>query len=182
MTASATVTLIRHSAFLNRIRAYRVFVDHREVGKVKNGETTTFEVSSGKHVLSVKVDWARSAPLEVAVEAGGNVEVDCITSPDPVQIMRAGFGRPSTHLSLHRRDQPGAVSENAKRLTRVDTSGVKNALLWFVSCIVVGFVVSLIVSGAVQPAELADSISYALGQLSVLLGVVGAVWIFVRRS
>lgn len=116
MTGHATITLVRQAAHPNRIRAYRVFVDDREVATVKNGSTTTVDISAGKHQLFVKVDWVRSAPLELVVQPGDNVHVDCLTSPDPMQILLASFGRPSTHISLHRRDEPGRLSDTAAQL------------------------------------------------------------------
>jgi len=181
MAENATITLVRHSAYPNRIRAYRVFADNREIGTVKNGSTTTVAVPSGKHQMFVKLDWVRSTPLELVIEPGEHIHVDCVTSLDPVQMALAGFGRPSTHISLHRRDEQGRLSDKSAQLPRVDKSKLLKALLWFAGCIAAGFLVSILVSNMVQSDAAGDRLSYLIGQVSVIVATVGAGWIFVRR-
>jgi hypothetical protein len=182
MTDTATITLVRHSAHVSRLRAYRIFVDDREVARAKNGASVTLEVSSGTHRVFVKRDWVRSHPLEVALGAGEHIEVDCVTSPDPIQLLHAGFGRPSGHISLHRRDEAGRPSAHVAALTRVDKSAPKKAALWFAGCVAVGFAASILIGWLVKPDAVGDRLSLLVGEVSGFVGVVGAGWILIRRS
>lgn len=52
----------------DRFRSYKVFIDDREVGKLKRGESATFELSPGTHTVQVAIDWKRSASFTVSGE------------------------------------------------------------------------------------------------------------------
>lgn len=55
----------------DRARAYKVLVDGRESGEVKNGETLDVAADSGEHVVQLKLDWTRSPKVSVSVSDGG---------------------------------------------------------------------------------------------------------------
>jgi hypothetical protein len=39
------------------LRAYKVVVDGKTVGEIRNGETKEFPMSAGQHDVSLKIDW-----------------------------------------------------------------------------------------------------------------------------
>lgn len=73
----ATIEVSRRSANSYRLRAFRVLVDDREVGRVKNKGRTLLRVSAGKHVVRVKVDWCESLPIEADAAVGGVTRLIC---------------------------------------------------------------------------------------------------------
>jgi hypothetical protein len=50
----------------DRLRAYKVLIDERDVGRVKRGQSATFELSPGSHTVQVAIDWTRSRRFEVS--------------------------------------------------------------------------------------------------------------------
>ena len=47
------LTLNRKKSFVGALIAYKVFIDNNVVGKIKNGETLTFDVIPGQHTISI---------------------------------------------------------------------------------------------------------------------------------
>lgn len=61
----------------NRRRAYEVLLDGALVGEVHHGRDGVFEVEPGRHVVEVRIGWARSRRLEIGVAAGAEAVVTC---------------------------------------------------------------------------------------------------------
>jgi len=76
-----------HKAWVDRARAYRVLVDGGEVGRVRDGDTETYDVAPGQHTVQLKVDWARSRPIEVQVPDGGEARVRCRGNASPLTAL-----------------------------------------------------------------------------------------------
>ena len=53
----------------DRLRAYKVLIDEREVGRLKRGQSATFELSPGCHTVQVVIDWKRSGSFDVPGDA-----------------------------------------------------------------------------------------------------------------
>jgi hypothetical protein len=70
------VTRVRLSS-RDRFRSYPFFIDGRRVGSLRRGETERYQVIPGPHVVMIKVDWAGSAPLDVSVQPGETVRLEC---------------------------------------------------------------------------------------------------------
>jgi uncharacterized membrane protein YhdT len=67
---ASKIILSRNNEFLNRTRAYRVFIDGEEVGKIGNATTEEFQLAEGKHTIKCKIDWCSSG--EHTIETNGN--------------------------------------------------------------------------------------------------------------
>ena len=67
----ATVTFTRGHHYPDRLRAYKVLVDGEVVGRLRAGQTIEVDVQPGLHVVQARIDWCRSAPLEVNVGPRG---------------------------------------------------------------------------------------------------------------
>jgi hypothetical protein len=61
----------------DRRRAYRIYVDDREVGHIRAGEVTCVRVPPGERIVSVRIDWARSNSLAVLLEPGERSYLYC---------------------------------------------------------------------------------------------------------
>lgn len=54
------IKIKRDSGYADRIRAYKVILDEKVIGEIKNGQEVTLEVPKGNHQLYLKIDWCRS--------------------------------------------------------------------------------------------------------------------------
>jgi hypothetical protein len=66
----------------DRFRAYRVFVDGKECGRVKRGGTVSIPAAEGRHVVHLRIDWCRSRPQHVVVAQGSTTELVCYPGSD----------------------------------------------------------------------------------------------------
>ncbi|WP_409290594.1 hypothetical protein [Peribacillus sp. SCS-37] len=66
----AAIQLQRTSQFATKMRAYRIYLDGEEAGKVKNGETKKIDVGAGTHTLELVIDGCRSERIELTAGRG----------------------------------------------------------------------------------------------------------------
>lgn len=59
----ATIKIQRTSELNNRLRDYQIYIDGEKIGKIADGETKDFLISSGKHSIVVKIDWCSSPEI-----------------------------------------------------------------------------------------------------------------------
>jgi hypothetical protein len=71
----------RADRYADQLGQYRVIVDGREIGRVANGESTSFQVDPGKHTIQLRIQWCASPPLEFESTPGATVVVEC-SAPD----------------------------------------------------------------------------------------------------
>ena len=69
---SAKIIINRKSQWMNRMRAFKIFVDDQEVGSVKNGNSEELVVEEGVHVVYLKFGFYRSAPLTLTLNKSEN--------------------------------------------------------------------------------------------------------------
>ena len=77
----------RANAYQDRARAYKVVLDGEEVGRVKRGESVSFDAAPGAHQLQLKIDWATSEPLSVDVVAGQDLHFECWPNAKPLTAL-----------------------------------------------------------------------------------------------
>lgn len=89
----AEIALERPQGYrVDRRRAYRVFIDDQEAGRIKSGETEVFDVLPGSHHLQLRVDWASSERL--LAEVSDNAQAKFVCKPrigDNKISISAGF-------------------------------------------------------------------------------------------
>jgi len=73
----ATIVVKRTSQFMNKFRSIQIYIDGRQVGIVKDGQSVSFRVASGRHEVYAKIDWQTSRPLDLAVEPGRSITLEC---------------------------------------------------------------------------------------------------------
>jgi hypothetical protein len=61
----------------DRIRKYRIILDDTEIGRIRAGESLSFDVDSGDHQLSLKIDWGASQTLTFATIENKVIEFGC---------------------------------------------------------------------------------------------------------
>src|ERR1700680_3421316 len=58
-------------------RSYKVIVDGRMVGRVRNGQQQDFVVTPGQHRIRIKVDWSGSRDVSLVLENGESRTLVC---------------------------------------------------------------------------------------------------------
>jgi len=62
----------------DHLRSYKVVLDGEAVGRLRPGESCTFDVAPGPHELFLKIDWGRSEKIDVDVTAGQTARFCCV--------------------------------------------------------------------------------------------------------
>jgi hypothetical protein len=70
MEKQARIIINRSSEWMNRVRAFKVFIDGEQVGTIKNGGAEEFKIDPGVHTVVCKVDWCSSQELGIVVSDG----------------------------------------------------------------------------------------------------------------
>jgi hypothetical protein len=79
------VIVRRQKAFRqDRLRNYRVYVDGTEVTKVANGMEARIPVSAGEHWVILRIDWCRSNPVKIQLQAGEVAILECGPNATPL--------------------------------------------------------------------------------------------------
>jgi hypothetical protein len=79
----ARIEIKRKKRFADRLRSYEIELDGNIIGNLKAGETFIRELPAGRYNLRLKIDWAGSNTLELAIlndevlyfEASNNVPI-----------------------------------------------------------------------------------------------------------
>ena len=71
------LVLRRGGGFRDILRAYRIIVDGREVGKINRNSEIRIPVSAGKHAVQLKIDWCSSSELIISVADGISMALEC---------------------------------------------------------------------------------------------------------
>jgi hypothetical protein len=86
----------------DRVRAYRIFIDGTEAGRVRHGATWKLAVPPGSHRMRLAIDWGRSPEAGFDVQPGETACFRCGPSAGSWRIlydMTIGWGR---YISLRR--------------------------------------------------------------------------------
>lgn len=66
------LVITRKGDFFNRRQRYKVFINGKEAGTVKNDETQEYELEPGTHTVQLKVLWTTSPLFTVNITDGKN--------------------------------------------------------------------------------------------------------------
>ncbi len=72
----AKLILKRTSEWVNSMRHISIYLNEKKIDSIANGETKTFEVEPGKHILRAKLDWCTSKPLVFDLPEGNTLEIE----------------------------------------------------------------------------------------------------------
>ena len=71
------LTLIRQIDATNADRKFKVLVDDKVVGRIAAGETQHMQLADGQHAVAVRVDWCKTDPVLVDIDASRNTALVC---------------------------------------------------------------------------------------------------------
>jgi hypothetical protein len=74
---NAIIHIERQAAWFGSLRAYRIFLDGKKSGTIRELESRTFEVQPGLHEVFLKVDWTSSPHLTMNIATGEQVKLIC---------------------------------------------------------------------------------------------------------
>jgi hypothetical protein len=61
----AEIQITRKNGWVDRFRAYTVWIDGANVGKIRAGQNSAFEVEPGEHKIQLRIDWCGSRIVEL---------------------------------------------------------------------------------------------------------------------
>jgi hypothetical protein len=94
------LVLRRSAGFRDILRAYRIFVDGRKVGKINRNSEIRIPVSAGKHTVQLKIDWCSSPELVVSVPAELPTVLECGPNFETSYVYPFTTGDPSSYIWL----------------------------------------------------------------------------------
>lgn len=83
------IRMTQPRAWSDKLRAYRILVDGKNVGEIREGSDFTIPVPPGLHTLQLRIDWCSSPEIKVAVEKGRTEFVSCGPRFNPVLALLA---------------------------------------------------------------------------------------------
>src|SRR5947209_11186025 len=85
MDPKAVIRVERNKSMTDALRAYKVIVDGETVGKLRRGKSVRVEVAPGSHEVWMKVDWTKSAPIELELHPGEEAMLLCAPNRKPLE-------------------------------------------------------------------------------------------------
>lgn len=71
------IKINRLSGYGDLARKYKVMLDDKQIGEIKDGESKYFQVEEGEHTLYLKIDWCKSNKVNLNVSKDEEVELEC---------------------------------------------------------------------------------------------------------
>ena len=62
------IKITRDSGYADRLRAYKIILDEKVIGEIKNGQKIEIEIPKGSHKLYLKIDWCRSNIIDFKLD------------------------------------------------------------------------------------------------------------------
>ncbi|MDR0228054.1 MAG: hypothetical protein LBI72_03205 [Flavobacteriaceae bacterium] len=104
------VIIRRRKSFIERFRNFNIYLDGDKVMSVKNGEQVTLNISPGKHLIIVKIDWNTSNSIIFDIKEGQTIQYKVFVDGFFKAFYHA-IARPNKYLILKEeavRDKKGA--------------------------------------------------------------------------
>ncbi len=74
----AALILKRPEKYIDKMRSYNVYLDHKKIGKIGNNQIKTFELSSGKHTIDTRIDFLKSLSIDFEVQSADSTVHMCV--------------------------------------------------------------------------------------------------------
>ncbi|MPM33947.1 hypothetical protein SDC9_80528 [bioreactor metagenome] len=71
------IKINRLSGYGDLARKYKVMLDDKQIGEIKDGESKCFQVEEGEHTLYLKIDWCKSNKVNFNASKDEEVEFEC---------------------------------------------------------------------------------------------------------
>ena len=102
-----TIRIRRLPDWYGSVRTLGVWIDMQHWGGVNNSASSDFLVQPGRHVVQVRMDWARSRDCEVVVPVAGLVELNAWVNGGTLAAMLMTFFNPTNVFGLEAVRGPG---------------------------------------------------------------------------
>lgn len=79
----ARIEIKREGGFKDAVRAYKIELDGKEVGKINKGEQIGLDIEAGKHRLRLKIDWCGSPEVDFEILQGQVLKFGCGNNVPP---------------------------------------------------------------------------------------------------
>ena len=74
------IKINRLNGYADKGRKYKVIVDDKQIGTIKESEIKCFDLSEGEHTIYLKIDWCRSNKIKFSINKDEIIEFDCDNS------------------------------------------------------------------------------------------------------
>lgn len=87
--STATVKIIRTSAYADYLRHYKVLLDNEVICEIADSASKEFTVEPGEHSIYVKIDWARSNKINFNMGDEETITFECSSNIQGVRLLLA---------------------------------------------------------------------------------------------
>ncbi len=77
---TARLTIIRKPRMVDLFRAYCIFINGAEVGRLRRGGRMTHETPPGWITVQARIDWCESKPLVLTLKPGDDVALTVVNT------------------------------------------------------------------------------------------------------
>jgi len=84
---SGQLILVRAHAYVDRLRAYQVFIDGSHVEQIADGEKKIYKLAPGSHEVTIRIDWCETKPTHFSVGVGETKNLGCGPNLDGVRFL-----------------------------------------------------------------------------------------------
>lgn len=107
MDETALIHVERDKSMKDAMRAYKVIVDGETVGRVRRGKSVSVDVAPGRHEVWMKIDWTKSASMELDLQPGEEATLICAPNTSALEgegraLLNATAGKDS-YIRLERK-------------------------------------------------------------------------------
>jgi len=71
------IKIKRGSGYKDRMRAYKIVLDGKVVGEIKNDQEIPLDTLTGVHQLYLKIDWCTSNKIDFNIKDGETINFEC---------------------------------------------------------------------------------------------------------
>ena len=75
--AGGRLLVSRANAFIDKARAYQIFINGVEYSKIKNNDTVELSLEPGKYSIQLKVDWMTSNTINLILNHDEEIKFEC---------------------------------------------------------------------------------------------------------
>jgi hypothetical protein len=91
INSNPKIIISRTSQYTNNLRSYKVFIDSKEVGKIKDGERLTLEVEPGNHSIYLKIDLDKSDEIMFDIKQNETIQFNCGSKIKGIKMLVGWF-------------------------------------------------------------------------------------------
>lgn len=87
------IVISRSSQYVNKFRSYKVFIDNKLAGRIKDGEQLTLELAPGQYSIYLKIDWCKSEKIMFNIEKKEITQFNCGSNKNSLLFLPSLFSK-----------------------------------------------------------------------------------------